>query len=101
LNDTEGKHQTVPDTDDVTPEDFGNCVRAEVDLPIGGTMCAGEVKLRPQVRNGKLMLDSRSYKVQFPDGEVGMFSANVVAGTVRAMCDLEGNRYHLIKSSLS
>ena len=59
---------------------------AEVNLSFGGTMRSGSVKQRARDSEGDLfgnrnsnpILDTRSYEVEFPDGDVAEFTANVI-----------------------
>ena len=39
--------------------------------------------------------DSRTYDVQFPDGEVAELTANVILESMYALCNREGNEYLL------
>ena len=41
------------------------------------------------------ILDSHEYEVQFEDGEVTEVTANVIAESIDAQCDPEGNQYFL------
>ena len=43
------------------------------------------------------ILDMRSYKVEFPDGQTTEYSANIIAKNMYAQCDTEGNQYLLLK----
>ena len=98
------KPENVPDIDNVTPEDFDNYVGAEVNLPIGGTLRQGKVKRRARGVDGELhgtqndnpILDTRTYEVEFPDGEFAEYSANVIAEHLLSQCDPNGNQYQLM-----
>ena len=105
-DDFEGTHEGVPDIDNVTPEDEDNYVGAEVNLPFGGTMKSGKVKKRARDSSGVLtgtkhenpILDTRTYQVEFPDGEVAEYSANIIAENMYAQCDPEGNQHLLMEA---
>ena len=96
----------MPGADDlvVTPDTQDNYVRDEVNLLFGGTMRSGSIKRRSRDTKGELfgtrnpnsILDTRSYKVEFPDGDVAEFTANVIAENVFSQCDDAGNQYRLI-----
>ena len=79
----------MPNADDlvVTPDTQENYVGAEVSLSFEGTMRSGSVKKRARDAEGDLfgnrnsnpILDTCSYGVEFPDGDVAEFTANVIA----------------------
>ena len=95
-----------PDIDDATPEFQDSYIGAEVTLPLQGTMVQGKVKKRSRTDNGELfgksntnpILDTRSYDVEFPDGNVKSYTANVIAENMVAQCDPLGNQYRLMES---
>jgi hypothetical protein len=68
-DDFEGTHLSVPDIDDVTPEDMDNYVGAEVSLPIGGDVQIDKVKRMVRDPAGDIigkantnpLLDTRMY----------------------------------------
>ena len=105
-DDMEGNHQSIPDVDDVTPEELDNYVGAEVNLPFGGTMRAGRVKSRARNAAGELVgtqnsnpiLDTRVYTVEFPEGEHAEVSANVIAEHMFSQCDPDGRQFQLLQS---
>ena len=47
-------------------------------------------------RNSNPILDTRSYEVEFPDGDVSEFTANVIAENMFLQCDDAGNQYRLM-----
>ena len=51
----------------------------------------GKVNMNP-------LLDSRTYKVEFPDGRTAEFSANVIAEHMFMQCNPTGNQYLLLDS---
>ena len=53
----------------------------------------GEVK---GVANTNPILDTRTYDVEFPNGEITEYSANVIAKNMFAQCDMEGNQFMLM-----
>ena len=90
---------STPDIDDATPEYHDQYIGAEVALPFQGTITTGKVKRRTRTETGDLfgkshenpILDTRSYEVEFPDGNVSSYTANVIAMNMLAQCDEEGN----------
>jgi hypothetical protein len=105
-DDIEGEYQPIPDIDDVTPEDEDNYIGAKVSLPLGGTMQSGQVVKRARdnagdaygTKNDNPILDTRVYQVEFPDGEIAEYAANVIVENMYAQCDLNGNQYMLLDS---
>ena len=99
------KHEHVPDADDITPETGDEYVGAEVNLPRGGVMRSGKVTGRKRSADGSLLgtrndnpiLDTRMYEVEFPDGEVTEFTANVIAENMWAQCNLDGTQQILLQ----
>ena len=86
--DVEGTTPHAPDADDeVTPEFQDNYIGAEVQLSRLGEYKTGKVKRRAKDEDGEVygqahsnpMLDTRGYEVEFPDGEVHEYTANVIA----------------------
>lgn len=104
-DDEEEPHQ-VPDIDEEEAGAYDQYIGAEVNLPIGGQVLTGRVKERKRDREGNLIgkshsnpvLDTRTYEVQFPDGQAAEYSANMIAESMFAQCDLEGNQYLLMDS---
>jgi len=98
------EHSRIPDVEDATPEDLDQYVGAEVTLPLRGTQRAGKVKKRVRdamnepmgVQNDNPILDTRVYEVEFPDGSVGEYSANIIAENMYSQCDPYGNQYLLM-----
>ena len=43
------------------------------------------------------ILDTRTYEVEFPDGQTAKYSANIIAENMYAQCNTEGNQYLLLK----
>ena len=89
-----------------TPE-FGNSlVGARVLLPRGEGTAQGTVLKRardsagnPKGReNQNPSLDTREYTVEFEDGQEAELSANVIAQSMYAQCDPEGNTLNIFDS---
>ena len=43
------------------------------------------------------ILDMRTYEVEFPDGQIAKYSANIIAENMYAQCDTEGDQYLMPK----
>eukprot|EP01082_Thalassiosira_pseudonana_P000070 g27.t1 g27 contig1:60384-63019(+) len=89
-----------------TPEAEDNYVNAEIMLPRGDGFERGRVVKRKRGIDGEVIgransnpiLDTRLYEVQFPGGEVTELTANVIAQSMYAQCDADGNEYLLLES---
>ena len=89
-----------------TPEQGDNFLHASVMLPRGNSLARGKVigrkrdsKGNPIGRaNDNAILDSRIYRVEFDDGDVSELTANVIAESMYASCDDDGNEYLLMDS---
>ena len=99
--DENGDGQTrAPDVEDVTPEAYDLYLNAEVLLPRGDGLKTGKVKRRKRDADGELrglgnnnpILNTRTYEVEFPDGQVTEYAANVIAENMWSQCDIEGNQ---------
>jgi hypothetical protein len=98
----EGEYESIPDIDDITPEDEDNYIGAKVNLPLGRTMRAGQVVKRARddagetygTKNDNPILDTRVYQVKFPDGEIAEYAANVIAENMYAQSIYDYGCYH-------
>ena len=106
FDDDDGEMPPAPDADDeVDTDTHDRYVGAEVNLPIGNKMMSGKVRGRKRMADGSLVgksntnpiLDTRTYEVEFPDGQTAELAANVIAQNMYAMCDIEGNQYLLLE----
>ena len=78
----------------------------EIMLPRGGTLVRGRVTERKHDHEGNtigrannnLLLDSREYNVQFDDGGVSELTANMIAESIYAMYDENGDHILLFDS---
>ena len=99
-------YMPVPDAEDITPESGDEYVGAEVTMSSGGILRTGRVTRRQRgddgsiqgTRNENLILDTRTYDVEFPDGEVTEYTANVIAENMWAQCDLDGQQHILLEA---
>jgi hypothetical protein len=103
-DDDDQKVVQVPDVDDVP--DFDVYLDAEVLLPKGDRQLTAKVKRQKREQDGTLkgtahknpISDSRIYEVEFPEGEIAEYAANVLAQNIISQCDLEGNQFFLMDS---
>ena len=104
-DDDDGTQDHIPDIDDADPDTYDQYVGAEVELSQGDRVMTGKVKRRKLNPDGSVhgransnpILDSRTYDVEFPDGQTVEYSANVIAQNMYSQCDTEGNQYLLLK----
>ena len=107
--DDETKPNIQPDMDEMDeddPDTYDQYVGATVKLPIGDKFVAGKVRGRKRELDGSVkgranpnpILDTRTYEVEFPDGQVTEYTANVIAESMYAQCDVEGNEFLLLDS---
>jgi hypothetical protein len=101
-DDVEGTYDSIPDYDDspdTTPEDFDAYIGAEVNLSHHGASQRGKVKRRARDESGNVygtqnnnpILDTRMYEVEFLDGQIKEYAANVIAENLYASSDPYGN----------
>jgi len=88
------------EADDVDWGAFDRCLSAEVVSPHGDEEALGVVVGRKRDADGNLVGTSRSnpfedtavYEVQFGDGSVQEYAANIIAANLYDQVDDEGNR---------
>ncbi len=105
-----GDANADPDPDladlNVTPEVGDNYIGVDLLFPKGGIMTKGRVKARkrdaggnPKGRaNPNPILNTREYTVPFNNGDVTDLTANLIAESMYAQCDPDGNQYVLLDS---
>jgi hypothetical protein len=94
-----------PEMDDYDEETLDQLLSAEVVLPKGDYQFVGKVIGRKRDANGNPVghansnpiLDTRVYEVEFPDGSVHDYAANILAEALYAQVDVDGNRFLLLK----
>jgi hypothetical protein len=106
-DDDDGEMHVTPDADDDTDDvdTYDQYVGATVTLPIGDKMMSARVRGRKRSSDGSFagranpnpILDTRIYDVEFADGQMAELAANVIAQSMYAMCDAEGNQYLLLE----
>ena len=87
--DDETKPLSQPDADDQEgdPDTYDQYVGATVKLPVNGDYQSAKVRGRKLEADGSVkgranknpILDTRTYEVEFPDGRVSEYTANVIA----------------------
>ena len=106
-DDHEGGHQHADDAEDLVTEETGDqYIGAEVSLPKNGQLHTRKVIRRQCNDCGDLIgkanqnpiLDTRSYQVQFPGGEIAPYAANLIAENMITQCDPDGNQFLLLES---
>ena len=105
MDDESGEMKLIPEADDEADADtYDQYVGAEVQLSIGDKVMNAKVRGRKRQKDGTLLgkansnpiLDTRTYDVEFPDGQTSELAANVIAQNMYAQCDSEGNQYLLL-----
>jgi hypothetical protein len=94
----------MPEADDYTPESYDEYLTAEVLLPNMGTLTKAKVISRKRDADGNPVgrrhhnpiLDTREYEVEFPDGAVDTFTANLIAENMYSQVDADGRSYALL-----
>ena len=90
-----------------TPDTIDTYVGAEVFLPTGdGSGEKGRVKQRKRDSEGRPIgtanpnpiLDTRVYTVEFPNGKIGKYAANIIAEHMYSVTDTEGNHMLLLNA---
>jgi hypothetical protein len=104
-DDDDGEAMQATDIDDEFDADtHDRYVGASVTLPIGDRMMSARVRGRKRDADGSLrgkahsnpILDTRTYEVEFPDGQTAELAANVIAQNMYSMCDTEDNQFMLM-----
>ena len=90
----------------MTPKAGNNYIGVDLLFPKGGTMTRGRVTAQkrdadgnPKGRaNSNPILDTHEYTVTFDDGDMTDLTANLIAESMYAQCDPDGNQYVLLDS---
>jgi len=96
----------MPEADEFDVEDFDKYLAADAILPKGENMVLGKVTGRKRDLDGNPIgkdhsnpiFDTHLYQVQFPNGRVEEYSANIIAQNIYSELDTEGFRYILLDS---
>jgi hypothetical protein len=94
----------TPEANQYTPDSFDEYLNAQVVLPKGDHMVQGEVVRRRRDSNGQPIgkrnlnpiLDTREYKVLFPDGSAQLYLANTIAENLYSQVDGEGRSFQMM-----
>jgi len=95
----------MPEADDLDHDAYDKYIAAEVILPKGDTFLLGKVIGRKRDAEDNLIgtahsnpiFDTRLYQVQFPEGQVEEYSANIIAQNLYSQLDSEGHRFVLLE----
>jgi len=112
-DDDDGIYQPVepeadrPDLDEFDEETLDKLLSAEVVLSKGDLQYVGKVINRKRDLDGNPIgrantnpiLDTRIYEVEFPDGTIAEYAANVLAEALYTQVDADGNRFLQLKKS--
>jgi hypothetical protein len=110
-DDDDGIYQPVeseadrPDLDKFDEETLDKLLSTEVVLSKGDLQCVGKVINRKRDLDGNPIgrantnpiLDTRIYEVEFLDGTIAEYAANVLAEALYTQVDADGNRFLLLK----
>ena len=97
---------TTPEANDYTLEAYDEYLTAKVMFPHGGESARALVKTRKHdamgrpIRKkapGQLMLDTRMYEVEFPNGLTEAVMVNLIAENLYSQVDVEGHTFSVIK----
>jgi hypothetical protein len=91
--------------EEITPEIGDNYLSAELMLPEGGVMVKGRVTARKHNQDGNPVgcandnpiLDTRTYIVDFDDGDQTQLAANMIAELLYSQCDPNSNQNVLLE----
>jgi hypothetical protein len=89
---------TMPEANDYTSKSYDKYIAAEVMLPVRGELLRARVTAQSYDHDGKPIrkshlnpiLDTRQYKVEFPNGSSDAFGANVITESMYSQIDDEG-----------
>ena len=102
--DDEQEDTRVPEADDYKVDAYDKLISAKVMLPLGDSKRPGQVIRRKRDADGNPIgrsssnpyLDTSLYEVEFHDGHVESYAANLIAENIYEQLDDEGNKYKLI-----
>jgi hypothetical protein len=97
----------MPEADAFDAQTYDQYILAEVMIPKGDNLVTAKVLGRKHDHDGNPigighsnpLLDTRIYKVQFPDGHTEEYAANAIAENIYSQVDEEGNQYLLLKET--
>ena len=100
----DGKMPLDQDIDRVDADTHDQYVGDQVELPIGDKMQTGKVMGLKQglygeakgAANTNPIIDTRTYDIEFPNGEITKYSANFIAENMFAQCDMRAKQFVLM-----
>ena len=92
------KHFPFNEEPEVTPEWGNQYVNTEILLSRRGKMARGHVVCFICRSNQNLILDTCLYEVAFPGEKITELAANIIAESMYAQCDVNGNEYLLLET---
>ena len=95
--DDEKHKNNMPEVDDITSEEMDNCIGVEIIISHGDTVYQGCVRSRKHDVEGNTIgransnpiLDTQTYELEFKDGIMSTYSANVISENMYTRCDEE------------
>jgi hypothetical protein len=95
----------MPEADEWMPETFDKYLAAEVLLAHGGELVRAKVTGRKRAVDGtpvgvahsNPILDTREYKVSFPNRSTNCYAANIIAESLHSQVDAGGREFILMK----
>jgi hypothetical protein len=106
-DDTVGVEPMMPEADEMDHDAYDKYISARLMIPdASGIARSAQVKRRKRDEDGNLIgyshsnpiLDTGLYEVEFDDGQVGTYAANVIAENIYEQIDDEGFAYTLFDS---
>ena len=96
-------HELAPDDDD--HPDLDTYIHAQLMMEVGGEQIQGRVIQRAKNDDGSKkgkahknpLFDTRAYMVEFKDGSVSEYTANIIAENIYSQVDEEGRSYSLLQ----
>ena len=84
----------MPEVDDITPEEMGNYIGAEIMTYHGDTVAQGSVRRRKRDvegntigrANSNTIIDTQTYEAEFEDGGMSTYYANVISESMHDQC---------------
>jgi hypothetical protein len=94
---------------DVTPEELDEYLNTELLMSTGEEFVQAKVIKRKHdaddnpmgKRHTNPILDTRKYDIQFPDGSIGMFDANIIAKNLYSQVDPEGRSHTIFRDIIN
>jgi hypothetical protein len=105
-SDTEYGDMVIKDNTEADAHpDLDNYIHAQLLLDVGGEQLQGRVIKRAKEADGTKkgrahqnpLFDTRAYLVEFKDGSVGEYTANIIAENIYSQVDSEGRSFSLLK----